>query len=53
MLVISGGEQSGHTYWIQGGNGPIAGTDAEIKLPARWNDLLKRAEADIGPAPAF
>jgi hypothetical protein len=53
MLVIAGGEQSGHTYWIQGGNGPIAGTDTEIKVPANWNDLLKRAEADIGPAPAF
>jgi hypothetical protein len=53
MLVIAGGEQSGHTYWMQGGNGPNAATDAEIKLPANWNDLLKKAEGDIGPAPAF
>jgi hypothetical protein len=53
MLVIAGGEQSGHTYWMQGGNGSSAATDAEIKLPANWNDLLKRAEADIGPAPVF
>ena len=53
MIVVAGGEQSGHTYWIQGGNGPIAATDAEIKLPTNWNNLLKQAEADLGPASAF
>jgi hypothetical protein len=53
MIVVAGGEQSGHMYWIQGGNGPVAATNAEIKLPDRWNDLLKKAEGDIGPAPAF
>ncbi|MCL2669434.1 MAG: hypothetical protein FWE89_02000 [Syntrophaceae bacterium] len=53
MIVVAGGEQSGHMYWIQGGNGPVAATNAEIQLPARWKDLLKAAEGDLGPPPAF
>ncbi len=52
-VIVAGGVQSGHTYWIQGGNGPDAPTDAEIKLPAKWQDLLKQAENDLGPIPAY
>ena len=39
-----GGEQSGHTCLIQDRNGPIAATDAEIKLPANWNELLTEGQ---------
>jgi hypothetical protein len=30
MIVLAGGIQSGHTYWMQGGNGPRAVVDSEI-----------------------
>lgn len=49
MIVLSGGIQSGHTYWMQGGNGPQAVVDSEIKLPGNWQELLKKAEEDLGP----
>jgi hypothetical protein len=50
IIVVAGGAQAGHGYWMQGmGHGPLS---AEIELPANWNDLLKRAEADLGPVPA-
>jgi len=49
MIVLAGGTQSGHTYWLQGANGPKAAADAEIKLPGNWRALLKEAEGDLGP----
>jgi hypothetical protein len=52
MIAVAGGAQSGHFYWMQGANGPEAATDAEIKLPANWDELLKQAEEDLGPLPA-
>jgi hypothetical protein len=51
-LVIAGGAQSGHAYWMQpGAHAPIL-VSREIELPANWDDLLEQAENDIGPAPA-
>jgi hypothetical protein len=53
MIVVAGGEQSGHASWIRfGGASPFRVTSKEIQLPKAWSDLLKRAEADLGPAPA-
>jgi hypothetical protein len=51
MIVVAGGEQSGHAYWMRYGPGPITPTSAEINLPANWSELLKRAEEDLGPVP--
>ena len=52
MIVVAGGEQSGHGYWMRYGSGPITPTSAEIKLPVNWGALLKKAEEDLGPFPA-
>ena len=50
MIVIAGGEQSGHGYWMQRGTSfqPMC---KEIQLPSNWGALLKKAEDDLGPAP--
>jgi hypothetical protein len=51
-IVVCGGLQSGHSYWIQSGGGhPKGAANAEIKLPANWDQLLKKAEEDLGPVP--
>jgi len=52
MIVVAGGEQNGHGYWMRYGEGPVMPTSAEIKLPANWGELLKKAEDDFGPLPA-
>ena len=51
MIVVAGGEQSGHGYWMRMGVGPTSPTSAEIKLPTNWGELLKKAEQDFGPTP--
>jgi hypothetical protein len=48
-IVFAGGTQSGHAYYMKGGNAPAKVTRA-ITLPKAWNDLLARAEKDLGPA---
>jgi hypothetical protein len=50
MIVIAGGEQSGHGYWMQRGTSfqPMC---KEIQLPSNWEALLKKAEDDLGPVP--
>jgi hypothetical protein len=50
MLVVAGGEQSGHGYYMQLGTsyGPAC---KQIELPAGWDELLKEAEKDLGPVP--
>ena len=52
MIVVAGGAQSGHCYLMQVGVGTRIAKSAEIKLPARWNELMKQAEKDLGPIPA-
>ncbi len=53
-LVVAGGAQSGHGYWM---SPAMFGWPAsrEITLPAKakWDALLKQAEADLGPLPAM
>lgn len=53
LLVVAGGDQSGHAYWMApGGTSGYTTTDSQIKLPKNWDELLKQAEKDLGPAPA-
>jgi len=39
--------------WLQVGCCPEQITSAGIKLPANWDELLKKAEEDLGPAQCF
>ncbi len=50
MIVIAGGEQSGHDYWMQAGTSfkPVC---RKIELPANWDELLWNTEKELGPAP--
>lgn len=50
-LVVAGGDQSGHTYWMSGSSAYGSVIKEVRKLPANWDALLKQAEADLGPAP--
>ncbi len=50
-IVVAGGLQSGHMMWMQVGCCPDTLTSAEIKLPANWDELLEKAEEDLGPLP--
>jgi len=52
VVVVTGGIQSGHNYWMQVGSGQYRQQSAEIELPANWDELLKQAEEDLGPPPA-
>ncbi|HOG47690.1 MAG TPA: hypothetical protein PLJ35_04455 [Anaerolineae bacterium] len=52
MIVVGGGEQSGHAFWMQPGNAYLA-TSQEISLPRNWHALLQAAEEDLGPLPAI
>lgn len=49
-IVVAGGAQSGHSYWLRVGQYGVS-TGAEIKLPANWDQLIKNAEDDLGSAP--
>lgn len=51
-IVVAGGDQSGHAYWMQVGSTQYRMLSKEIKLPAKWQALLNQAETDFGPAPA-
>ncbi|MBI2957339.1 MAG: hypothetical protein HYY32_00710 [Chloroflexi bacterium] len=52
MIVVAGGEQSGHAYWMQVGPAWAASSKG-VHLPARatWNRLLELAEKELGPMP--
>ncbi len=54
ILVVAGGTQSGHGYWMRVGASSNGNqVTKEVRLPANQQDLLKKAEEDLGPAPAF
>lgn len=53
MIVVAGGEQSGHTYWLQVHGGTFGPASKEIRLSANWEELILEAEEDLGPLPAF
>jgi hypothetical protein len=51
-IVVCGGEQGGHTFFLAGGGHGQQAAPREIQLPANWDELLKQAEEDLGPIPA-
>jgi hypothetical protein len=53
MIVVAGGKQSGHGYWMRMGAAPIQPVSVEIELPKNWESLIKRAEKDYGPLPTI
>jgi hypothetical protein len=53
MIVVAGGKQSGHAYWMRMGCCPTQPLSVEIELPKNWEELLKRAEEDLGPLPTL
>jgi hypothetical protein len=52
MIVVAGGEQSGHSYWLQVHGGTHGPASRGIRLPKGWQDLLDEAEQELGPVPA-
>ena len=50
MLVVAGGQHPTHAYWMQAAQGPKV-ANVQIKLPAKWDELIKEAEQDLGPIP--
>lgn len=50
MIVVAGGEQSGHNYWMQVGVAGLRPVSAAIQLPSNWDELIRKAEEDNGPA---
>ena len=53
MIVVAGGKQSGHAYWMRIGCCPTQPISTEIGLPKNWDALIKRAEDDLGPIPSI
>ena len=51
VIAVAGGEQSGHSYWMQSGHGGYTAKTMAVQLPAAWEDLLRKAEEDLGPMP--
>jgi hypothetical protein len=49
MIVVAGGKQSGHSYWMRMGCCPLQPVSAEIMLPKNWDSLISSAEDDLGP----
>ena len=53
MVVVAGGEQSGHCYWLRGHGGTYGPCTKEIALPSNWDELLGNSEKDLGPIAAW
>ncbi len=49
-IVVAGGAQGGHGYWMQVGYGsdPVT-VEIELAEKRRWDTLLDRADKDLGP----
>ncbi|MFH1486026.1 MAG: hypothetical protein ABIH46_08150, partial [Chloroflexota bacterium] len=50
-IVVAGGEQSGHSYWMQHGSSGAVPQTRAVRLPANWEELLRKAEDELGPNP--
>jgi hypothetical protein len=50
MIVVAGGRHPTQAYWMQGAHGPKT-VAASIQVPVKWEELLREAEADLGPLP--
>lgn len=53
MIVVAGGKQSGHGYWMRMGCCPTQPISTEIELPNNWESLIKKAEDDLGQLPTI
>ena len=53
MVVVAGGKQSGHGYWMRMGCCPMQPISMEIELPKNWDSLIAKAEEDLGPLPVI
>lgn len=53
MIVIAGGKQSGHGYYMRMGCCPTQPLSREIALPKNWEALIEKAETDLGPPPVM
>jgi hypothetical protein len=53
MIAVAGGAHSGHGYWMRMGCCPTQPISVEIELPKNWDALIAKAEADLGPLPAY
>ena len=51
MIVVAGGKQSGHAYWLRMGCCTYEPISVEIELPHNWDELIAQAEKDLGPIP--
>lgn len=54
LIVVAGGEQSDHAYWINlGGASGYQTVTKKMKLPEKteWDNLIKESERDLGPFP--
>lgn len=51
-IVVTGGDQAGHGYWMQTGSTQYRVLSKEVRVPAKWKMLLEQAETEMGPAPA-
>ena len=49
MIIVAGGAQSGHWYWMQGYYQPPRPMSVEIGLPTGWGKLMEKAEEQLGP----
>ncbi|MFC1933950.1 hypothetical protein ACFLXX_02200 [Chloroflexota bacterium] len=47
-IVVAGGMQSGHMMWLQVGASPDQLVSTRVQLPRNWEELLKRANEDLG-----
>ena len=52
MIVVAGGRHPTHAFWMQSAMAPIV-TCKEIEIPKDWDDLIREAEEDLGPMPAY
>jgi hypothetical protein len=49
-LVVAGGLQSAHAYWMESGKNMFM-VSRPIGMPSKWDELIKASEMDIGPIP--
>lgn len=53
MIVVAGGKQSGHGYWLRMGCCPTQPISMEIELPKNWDELIAKSIEDLGPLPVI
>ena len=53
MIIVAGGKECEHAYWMRIGCCPTQPISMEIELPKNWEALITRAEEDLGPLPTL